>query len=120
MVGVIAINLALVAYTVGIIAAQRGGRATTLVLRAFSFAAAADVFATACMIAGSQGRWLTLHGALGYTALAVMIVVVARLWRLRRQGPDAPIPSGMRVALRLAYAGWIVAYSLGVAMAARR
>lgn len=118
--GVIAINLALIAYTVGIVAAHRQGRVTALVLRTFSVAAACDVVATACMIAGSQGAWFTLHGAVGYMALAVMILVVARLWRLRRQGPDALIPSSQITALRLAYGVWVIAYVFGVMLASRR
>ena len=118
--GVVAINLALVAYTVGLIAAHRHGRASGFVLGVFTLAVAFDVVATGCMVAGSHRPWFTPHGIVGYLALLVMVVALARLWRLRRQGPDAAIPAEFRAFLRLAYVAWLVAYSIGVALAMMR
>ena len=118
--GVVAINLALIAYTVGTIAAHRRRRATAFVLGVFALAVAFDVVATGCMVAGSHKSWLTPHGVVGYLALLVMVVAVVRLWALRRQGRDAEIPAGLRTFLRVAYVVWLIAYGIGVALAAMR
>lgn len=118
--GVVAINLALVAYTVGIIAAHRRRRATALVLGGFAAAVVLDVVATGCMVAGSSKSWFTAHGVVGYTALLVMIVAVGRLWTLSRSGRDVEIPAGLYGFLRGAYVLWLLAYGIGVALAAAR
>ena len=118
--GVVAINLALVAYTVGFIAANRGRRASALVLGAFALAVAFDLVATGCMVAGSHRPWFTPHGIVGYLALLVMVVAVARLWGLRGQGPDPAIPEKLSLFLRIAYVTWLIAYGIGVALAAMR
>ena len=118
--GVVAINLALVAYTVGIIAAHRRRRASALVLGAFALAVAFDLVATGCMVAGSHRPWFTPHGIVGYLALLVMVVAVARLWGLRRQGSDPAIPEKLGLFLRIAYVTWLIAYGIGVALAAMR
>jgi hypothetical protein len=118
--GVISVNLALIAYTVGVIAAHRGRRATAFVLGVFALGVVFDLLATGCMMAGSHKPWFTPHGIVGYLALAVMLVAVARLWGLRRQGPDAPVPAGLHVFLRVAYVAWLVAYAIGATLAARR
>lgn len=118
--GVVAINLALVAYTVGIIAAHRRRRTTALVLGGFAVAVALDVVATGCMVAGSSKSWFTPHGVVGYTALLVMVVAVSRLWALSRKGPDTEIPAKLYGFLRGAYVLWLIAYGVGVALAASR
>lgn len=120
LIGVVAINLALVAYTVGIIAAHRRRRATALVLGGFAVAVALDVVATGCMVAGSSKSWFTAHGVVGYTALLVMVVAVGRLWALSRTGRDVEIPAGLHGFLRGAYVLWLLAYGIGVALAAAR
>lgn len=118
--GVITVNLALVAYTVGVIAEHRRRRASAIVLGVFALAVCLDLVATGCMMAGSHKPWFTPHGIVGYLALAVMIVAVARLWSLRRKGPDAEIPRGLHVFLRVAYVAWLVAYAIGATLATRR
>ena len=118
--GIVAINVALLAYTAGIVAVHRHRRASPFVLRVFGLGLALDLVATGCMVAGSHRGWFTPHGIVGYVALAVMVVVVVLLWGLSRQGRDAEIPERLEVFLRAAYAGWLVAYAIGVIMAARR
>jgi hypothetical protein len=90
------------------------------VLGSLALAVAFDLVATGCMVAGSSKPWFTPHGIVGYTALAVMVVAVARLWALRRQGPNAEIPAKLRVFLRIAYVVWLIAYAIGAALAAMR
>jgi len=118
--GIVAINLALVAYTVGVIAAHRYRRASAFVLGVFALAVVFDVIATGCMVAGSHKPWFTPHGIVGYAALGVMVVAVARLWALRRQGPNPEIPAGLRVFLLGAYVVWLIAFGIGAALASMR
>ena len=118
--GIVAINLALLAYTAGIVAVHRHRRASPFVLRVFALGLALDLVATGCMVAGSHRGWFTPHGIVGYVALAVMVVVVVLLWGLRREGKDAQIPAGLGMFLRGAYGGWLIAYAIGVIMASRR
>jgi hypothetical protein len=120
LVGVVAINLALVAYTIAMVAARKRRRASRFVLGGFTAAVALDVIATGCMVAGSTKSWFTLHGLVGYVALLLMLAVLARLWALRRTGPDALIPPGLYAFLRGAYVLWLIAYAIGVALAASR
>ena len=72
------------------------------------------------MVAGSHRPWFTPHGIVGYLALLVMVVAVARLWGLRRQGSDPAIPEKLGLFLRIAYVTWLIAYGIGVALAAMR
>jgi hypothetical protein len=118
--GIVAVNVALIAYTVGIVAEHRRRRASAFVLGVFAVAVVFDLVATGCMMAGSHKPWFTPHGIVGYLALAVMIVAVARLWGLRARGPDAEVPRGLHVFLRIAYVAWLIAYAIGATLAAKR
>lgn len=115
--GVVSINLALIAYTVGMIVLYRRPRLSALLLGAFVVAVTFDVIATGCMVAGSHRPWFSPHGVVGYLALIVMVVAVSRLWALRGAGQDASIPDGLRTFLRIAYGVWLIAYGIGVALA---
>jgi uncharacterized repeat protein (TIGR03987 family) len=118
--GVITVNLALVAYTIGVVAEHRHRRASAFVLGVFALAVFFDLLATGCMMAGSHEPWFTSHGIVGYLALAVMVVAVAWLWSLRQRGPEAEIPRGPHVFLRVAYVAWLIAYAIGATLATRR
>jgi hypothetical protein len=58
----------------------------------------------------------TLHGWLGYSALTLMALDVALLWRHWRASGDAPVPRGRHLYARLAYAYWVIAYFAGAAL----
>lgn len=118
--GVVAINLALVAYTVGVVAAHRRRRVSAFVLGILAVGVVFDLVATGCMVAGSHKPWFTPHGVVGYLALVVMVVAVARLWALHRERPDAEIPPGLRAFLRIAYVVWLIAFGIGAALASMR
>ena len=118
--GIVTVNLALVAYTAGVIAEQRARRASPFVLGALTLGAGFDLAATGCMMAGSHKPWFTPHGIVGFAALAAMLAAVLLLWNQRAKHPDAGLPAGPRLFLRISYAGWLVAYAIGAALAARR
>jgi len=118
--GVVTVNLALVAYTVGLIAEHRRRRATAFVLGVFTLAVVLDLVATGCMMAGSRRPWFSIHGIVGYAALAAMVVAVGLLWRLRARGPDPEVPRGLHLYVRVGYVAWLVAYAIGATLAGRR
>jgi hypothetical protein len=120
LAGIVTVNLSLIGYTIGFIAEQRRARVTSLVLGAFTVALAFDLVATACMTIGSKKPWYTLHGIIGFTALAAMLVAVPLLWRAGRGGPGAPVTPGLHRFLRFAYAAWALAYLAGALLAGRR
>jgi len=87
--------LALVCYSMGTAAHQRELRATRFALRLLSAGLLLDVLATLCMVHGTESRGLTLHGALGYSALAGTAVETALAWRQRRARGDARVSNGL-------------------------
>ena len=117
MAAVSTVSVALILYTIGTIQAQRARRSTVGVRGFLSAGLAFDVIATALMIAATGGVAPTLHGWLGYSALALMAVDVALMWRHWNRHRDAPLSAAQHLYARLAYAYWVVAYFAGAALA---
>ncbi len=111
--GVVIVNLALLAYGVGILGEQRTHRVGKSVLLFLTVGVILDVTATACMIAGSSRGPLTPHGILGFSSLAAMATETGLAWRHRRREGDALVPGWLHGYSRLAYGWWIVAYLTG-------
>ncbi len=122
MAAVSTVTLALILYTIGTLKEQRTRRSTPGVRGFLSAGLTFDVLATAMMIVASGTGAPTVHGWLGYSALALMAADVWLIWRHWRVNADAPIPAGQHLYARLAYAYWVVAYFAGAAlvMAAKR
>lgn len=118
MAGVIIVQVALISYGAGVFLEQRGRRVTTAVLALLTVGVVADITATACMILGTTKSLWTLHGILGYSALAAMVVDTVRIWRHRLNAGDAEVPKGLHVYSRYAYLWWVVAYITGAALVA--
>jgi hypothetical protein len=114
--GVVIVNLALLAYTIAIVAEQRSHRISRLVMIFLSIGVGCDIVATGFMIAGSGEGLLTLHGLLGFSALAGMLVETTLAWRHRRAMGDADVPASLHIYSRIAYGWWIVAYVTGVVL----
>lgn len=112
---VLIVHLALLSYTVGIVLEQRKRRATKGVVAWLTAGVILDVVATAGMILGSENV-LTLHGLLGYSALAAMSVDTVRMWRHRLAHGDTEVPRGLHLYSRFAYAWWVIAYFTGAAL----
>ncbi len=111
--GVVIVNLALLAYGVGILGEQRTHRVGKSVLLFLTVGVILDVTATACMIAGSSRGPLTPHGILGFSSLAAMATETGLAWRHRRREGDALVPGWLHGYSRLAYGWWIAAYLTG-------
>jgi len=110
--GVVLVTLALAFYTIGTVGQQRARRVTLSVLTYLTVGVTFDIVATAFMILGS-GKALSLHGVLGYSALAAMLVEVAMTWRWRRARGEEPIGPRMALYGRLAYGYWVIAFISG-------
>jgi len=110
--GVSTVVLALASYTVGVVTEQRARRVTRRAITFLVIGVALDVTATVCMILGA-GKVLTLHGVLGYSALAGMLVETVVAGRYRLRSGDAEVPRPLHLFTRAAYAWWVIAFISG-------
>ncbi|MFI5166995.1 MAG: hypothetical protein ACHQQS_10270 [Thermoanaerobaculales bacterium] len=110
--GVTIVVLALASYTVGVVIEQRARRVTGRALAFLVTGVVFDVTATVCMILGS-GKVLTLHGVLGYSALAGMLVETVFAARHRLRAGDAAVPRWLHLSTRVAYSWWVIAFVSG-------
>jgi uncharacterized repeat protein (TIGR03987 family) len=120
IVGTIVVNLALVSYSIGVIAEQRRRRVTNLVLWFLSIGVTLDIVATACMITGSSQGLFTPHGILGYSSLIAMLTDTILIWRFRMANGQAEVPSRLHLYSRYAYIWWLIAYATGAIMVMSR
>jgi len=121
LIAVTIVTLALLCYTVGTAAQLRSRKVTGAVVGFLVIGVVLDVVATVFMILGS-GKLLSLHGLLGYSALAGMVAEALIAWRWRARHGETPITDGMSLYSRLAYSYWVIAFISGgmmVAMARR-
>jgi len=110
--GVTIVVLALASYTVGVVIEQRARRISRRALAFLVVGVVLDVTATLCMILGS-GKVMTLHGVLGYSALAGMLVETLLAARHRVRSGEAEVPRWLHLFTRVAYSWWVVAFVSG-------
>lgn len=112
IVALVTVNLALVSYTVSAwrLNYRPLSRRNLCML---STGVAFDVIATACMIVSSPNSPFTVHGFMGYSALAAMMIDAALLWRRWLATPQAAVPKPLAVYSKLAYGWWVVVYITG-------
>jgi hypothetical protein len=110
------VTTALVLYTIAALKELRARRATPGVCGTFTAGVAFDVTATTLMILATKNGGLTLHGALGYSALAGMATDTLLMWRHRSRAGDAPLGQRLHLYSRLAYVYWVLAYFTGAAL----
>ena len=116
--GTVVVTCALGSYTAAFVMLARSRRAGPGVRGWQTLGAALDAAATGLMIAGSRHIPITWHGFLGYTALALMLVETASLWRRsRRKGAGAPVPRGFFRYSVFAYSFWALTYVAGALIA---
>jgi hypothetical protein len=111
-IGVSLVVIALASYTVGVLSEQRRHIVSARAVRYLFVGVIFDVTATICMIIGSA-KLLTLHGLLGYSALAAMLIDAFLAWRHRQRYGDAPAPAALHLYTRIAYVWWVVAFVSG-------
>jgi hypothetical protein len=111
-VGISVVLVALACYTVGVVSEQRRGSVSRLALGFLLAGVFFDITATVFMIIGS-GRLVTLHGVIGYSALAAMLAETWFAHRHRGIVGDGPTPRWLHLYTRVAYAWWVVAFVTG-------
>lgn len=112
--GSIIVTAALASYSIAIITEQVKkslGRTTLIFITAGILL---DIAATLFMIIGSPNSPFTLHGFLGYSALAVMLIDSILIWRSYLQnGLNSTLSKSLHLYSRYAYLWWVVAYITG-------
>lgn len=112
--GILTVIFALVSYSLAIITEQRKKIVTQFILTFLILGVFLDISATIMMIIGSTKTGITLHGLLGYSALAGMIIDAILLIRLRnKEGLNSPVSKNIHLYSRFAYSWWIIAFITG-------
>lgn len=116
-IGTIIVFFALAAYSVAVITEQRKKAASKFVLYVLTLGVFFDIVATTFMILGSSKGAFTLHGILGYSALAAMFVDALLMWRVKhKSGLNAKVPELLHLYSLLAYIWWIIAFLTGAVL----
>lgn len=116
MSAVLTVTLALVLYSIGTVKQQRSRRSTPAVRGWLTTGVVFDITATALMIVASKSLTPTLHGVLGYSALAFMLTDTLLMWRHARRSGAAPVSGRLHVWSRVAYGYWVLAYFTGAGL----
>ena len=116
--GVILIHIAFILYSVFIYKEHKYKRATKGVVGFITVAVAFDISATVCMMIGTAEKYFTLHGVLGYTALAVMVIDAIFIWRHKtKYGSEVPFSETLNRNSKLGYILWLFAFFTGELLA---
>ena len=113
MTAVLTVTLALTLYTIGTLKQQRSRRSTAAVRGWLTVGVVFDVLATALMIVASKSIAPTVHGVIGYSALALMVTDTTLLWRHARAKGAVEVSRGLHLFSRAAYGYWVLAYVTG-------
>jgi hypothetical protein len=116
--GAAIVLFALVSYSVATFHQIRKRRVTDTVRCFLWLGIALDVVATGCMILGSSKGLITIHGLLGYSALALMALDTYWITRFQRKhGSEVLIPDHLQRYSIGAYSWWVLAFVAGAVMA---
>jgi hypothetical protein len=121
VLGSVMVTLALIAYSFCFISLARRRVLTVFAFRSMLLGLSLDVTATGLMILGSsRGLW-TVHGLMGYSALALMALESLFLSRLDRGGRGGtPISRRFGIFSNVVFLWWVVVYVAGVVLAMGR
>ncbi|MCK4922753.1 MAG: hypothetical protein KAS71_16990 [Bacteroidales bacterium] len=115
------VTLALISYSIAIITEQRKKVVINIVLIFLTLGVILDISATTMMIIVSENSPFTIHGIMGYSALALMITDAFLLWRYRiRNGSGKVVTRAIHLYSRVAYILWVLAYITGSLMVAMK
>jgi hypothetical protein len=119
--GTTIVNLALIAYSIFIYTERKTKKAGKKVLTFLTIGVIFDITATVCMIIGSSKGPFTIHGILGYSSLAGMLIDTILIWRIRlRKGTDCQVSPSLHLYSVIAYGWWLAAYITGALIVAMR
>jgi hypothetical protein len=115
MTGAGIVIFALLAYSLSILTEQRKKRVDPFVIRFLTIGIVLDITATVFMIIGSSNSAFTLHGLLGYSSLAGMLIDTILIWKFYlKTKPGTIVPKALHLYSRLAYAWWVIAFITGL------
>jgi hypothetical protein len=121
MIGAGIVIFALLSYSLSIITEQRKKLVTPFILRYLTIGILLDITATTFMIIGSSKSAFTLHGILGYSSLAAMLIDTIFIWRFHLASkPGAIVPVKLHLYSRFAYAWWVIAFITGLLLVVLR
>jgi len=114
IIGAFIITLALLSYGIGSISVQRFKLVTPAVLTFLTLGVVLDLTAVTFMIIGSGNSAFSIHGILGYSAMATMVLDTFFIWRLfLKNGFDSEISKTIVTYAKFAYLWWVIAYLTG-------
>jgi hypothetical protein len=115
------VTAALLSYAVAIVSEQRTRLVTSTVLVLLTIGVTLDITSTILMIIASSRGPFTLHGALGASSLAAMVINTILMWRHHAKcGSSALVVRWLHLYSRFAFAWWVTAYIAGGAFVALR
>ena len=118
MIGTRIVILALLFYSVAIITEQVKHKISNFVLFFLTTGIILDIVATAFMITGSSNTPFTLHGIMGYSSLAAMLIDTFLLWKFRlNNGKDKEVSKEIHQYSRYAFIWWVLAFITGSILA---
>jgi hypothetical protein len=115
--GMIAVTAALIFYSTFIFQKKKNDFLNVRMCAILSFGVVFDISGTILMIIGSKKIPLTVHGIIGYTALAGMIIETLLMWRYLLKHKNRETKKSLTVYTWIAYTWWLVAYFAGGALA---
>lgn len=119
IIGTRVVVLALIAYSIGTILQQKNKKVSKWVISFLTIGVVFDITATLFMILGSPNSPFTLHGFLGYSALAGMLIDTTLMWRFfLKVGEAIAVPRNLHIYSRIAYSWWVIAFISGGLMVA--
>jgi len=114
MIGALIVTLALISYSIAVFSERKKRHITKKVLTFLTVGIILDITATICMIIGSTNSPFTLHGALGYSALTLMLIDTILIWKFyKNYGFNFEVPAGLHRYTLIAYSWWVIAYITG-------
>ena len=114
---VVVVTFALIFYSIAVITEQRKKIVSNFVLLFITIGVCLDISSTALMIIGSGKIPITVHGFLGYSALAVMLIDTILIWRFHSKHGRDLVPRRLNLYTRFAYTWWVIAYIAGAIIA---
>ncbi|MFC2101659.1 hypothetical protein ACFLS7_01545 [Bacteroidota bacterium] len=119
--GISIVNLALISYTIAIVIQSRKKLMSRNVLTFLTVGVVFDITATICMIIGTEEGPMTLHGFIGYSSLAGMVIDTIFSYRYKiKHGVNSAIPKQFTRWSQAAYFYWVLAYITGALIVAFR
>lgn len=115
MIGASIVIFALASYSISIFTEQIKKTISRFILTYLTAGIVLDITATLFMIMGSSKGALTLHGILGYSALAAMLIDTLLIWRFyKKHDLGTQVAKGLHLYSRFAYIYWVVAFITGI------